>query len=121
MKEFGLVPLRQYDDGARFHRWTLDEVRSEVLAGRPVVPQVHYPDLPNHKDRQIDTDHYIVIVGLEGDAFVYNDPADRTAPGFRQQMTAAEFTYAWQRSNEPFAAFAVGPTAGRAVCSLNNR
>jgi ABC-type bacteriocin/lantibiotic exporter with double-glycine peptidase domain len=105
--EAGLAANGPYQVGSsRFQRWTLDDVRREVAAGRPVVPQVYYPYLPNHKNGVV-TDHYVVIVGLADDDFVFHDPADRKEPGQLARMSAAEFSRAWAASNFPFAAFSV--------------
>lgn len=108
VKENGLTITGPYA-GDRFRRWTLEDVRAEVRAGRPVVAQVYYPLLPNHRANPIDTDHYVVVLGLSGGDFIFNDSADLKEPGFRQRMTAQQFTRAWGASDSPFAAFSVGP------------
>lgn len=107
VQEHGLSVTGPFD-GNRFKRWTLEEVRTELQAGRPMVIQVYYPLLPNHRKNPIATDHYVVLVGLAGDGFVFNDSADRGSPGFRQKMTAEELTKAWKASQYPFAGFSVG-------------
>ena len=56
-------------------RWTLDDVRTSVRAGRPVILLTHYADLPGNGGYQGDINHYIVLSGLSGDQFIYNDPA----------------------------------------------
>jgi len=57
-----------------FARWTVEDIRAEVLAGRPVVPLVKFRLLPGHEDRLVRADHYIVIHGVDGDQFLYHDP-----------------------------------------------
>ncbi len=108
--ERGLSTVGPYD-GQRMRRWSLDDVRQEIRRGHPVIPQVYYPLLPNHRANPVDTDHYIVVVGLSGDDFIFNDSVDRYGPGYRVTMTADEFARAWGASSVPFGAFAVGPGA----------
>lgn len=111
VREHGLTVTGPYD-GGKFRRWTPDDVRAEIQAGHPVVVQVYYPLLPNHRGSGISTDHYVAIVGISGDGFVFNDSADRDAPGYLQEMTANQFTRAWGASQRPFGAFSVGPGDG---------
>ncbi len=108
VQEYGLSVIGPFD-GNRIKRWTLEEARTELQAGRPMVIQVYYPLLPNHRKNPVATDHYIVLVGLSEDGFIFNDSADRDSPGFRQKITAEELTRAWKASQFPFAGFAVGP------------
>ena len=95
--------------GANWRRWSLDDVRTELRAGRPVVAEVYFALLPNHRNNPIPTDHYVVIVGYAGDDFLFNDPADTSAPGYRQRMSSQQFLKAWGASAFPFAAFSAGP------------
>ena len=107
VQEHGLSVTGPFE-GNRFKRWTLEEVRAELESGRPLVIQVYYPLLPNHRKNPIATDHYVLLVGLSGDGFIFNDSADRDNPGFRQKITADELTKAWRASQYPFAGFSVG-------------
>lgn len=91
-----------------FHRWTLDEIRAELQAGHPVIPQVYYRALPGRADAPYYGDHYIVLTGMLGDRFTYNDPIDSDGPGFSRLIEAGQLERAMGRSQEPFAAFAVG-------------
>ncbi|MHB1413654.1 MAG: C39 family peptidase [Chloroflexota bacterium] len=102
---FGLM------DGRAFHKWTLDDVRAEIEAGRPVVALVYYPSLPNHKGGAA-VGHYIVIVGVEGDDFLFNDSATHNGSGYQVPITATQLTHAWQYSSHPMSGFSVGPAAG---------
>jgi len=78
--DLGLEPrgLYQRPDGLYgkegFARWTVDDVRAEVLAGRPVIPLVKFRLLPGHEDSPFRADHYVVIHGVDGDSFLYHDP-----------------------------------------------
>lgn len=107
VKDHGLEVTGPYS-GGKWRTWNLDQVKSELEAGRPVVAEVYFALLPNHQNNPIPTDHYIVIVGYSGDTFFFNDPADTDAPGYRQSMSSQQFTKAWGSSQFPFAAFSAG-------------
>lgn len=107
VQEHGLSVTGPYE-GNWFRRWTLGEARAELQSGRPMVIQVYYPLLPNHRNNPVVTDHYIVLVGTSGEDFIFNDSADRDSPGYRQRMTAEELTLAWKASQFPFAGFSIG-------------
>jgi len=108
VKERGLSVSGPYS-GGKLRAWSLDDVRTELRAGRPVVAEVYFPLLPNHRNNPVPTDHYIVIVGYDGDDFLFNDPADSAAPGYQQRMSSRQFMKAWGASDFPFAAFSAGP------------
>lgn len=111
--ESGLTVTGPYDSAPKgkptFRRWTLDDTRAQLQRGRPLVIETYYPLLPNHMTKPVDTDHCIVLVGLEGQDFVFNDPANNLWPGFRVHISAAALTRAWGNSDFPFGGFAVGP------------
>jgi hypothetical protein len=94
-------------DGETLHRWSLDDVRANVRAGRPVIAQVVYRGLPGREESGYDGDHYVVITGLMGEDFLYNDPIGgaqaREAPGWDRVMTAAELRRAMRASDRPYA------------------
>ena len=98
--------LRDADPEA-FHRWTIDEVRAELRAGHPVIPQVFYRGLPPRASSGYWGDHYIVLTGLLGDSFVYNDPIDAEGPGYARVISAEALEKAMGGSDYPFAAFSV--------------
>jgi hypothetical protein len=99
-------------DGETLHRWSVDEVRANVRAGRPVIAQVVYRGLPGREDSGYYGDHYVVITGLMGDDFIYNDPiggvAARESPGWDRVMSAEELGRAMRASDRPFAYTAFG-------------
>jgi len=108
VKTYGL-----YDgDGETLHRWTVDEVRANVRAGRPVIAQVVYRGLPGREDSGYYGDHYVVITGLMGDDFIYNDPIGgaeaREVPGWDRLMTADQLAQAMRASDRPYAYTAFG-------------
>lgn len=100
--------LRQEDGGWR--RWTLDDVRTELRQQRVVIPQVKYRQLPGRSRINYGGDHYIVIVGLVGQNFVYNDPVDSDGRGYGRIITAEQLEAAMSNANGEFArvAFSVG-------------
>jgi hypothetical protein len=115
---YGLKPAGLFA-GARgergktsLRRWTLGELRRELDAGRPVVPQVWYRGLPGRESRPYNGDHFVVLVGYDADVVIYNDPVDKDLPGANRRMTWAELDKAWRNSDFPYAGFSVGgPTA----------
>ena len=90
-----------------FHRWTLDEVRREVRAGRPVVVQVFYRGLPGRANSGYWGDHYVVVHGMVGDRFIFNDPIDVDGPGYSRLMTEKALDFAMSQSDFPYAAFSI--------------
>lgn len=93
--------------GSAFRRWTLDGLRSHLNQGHPVIPQLKFKMLQGRYAASYSDDHYVVITGMLGDDFVYNDPVDNDGPGYARLMSADTLTKAWSTSFYPFAAFAV--------------
>jgi hypothetical protein len=106
IEEFGLTVNGPYD-GKEIRKWTLEELRQEILESRPVIVQTRLRLLPNHLGVNTAADHYVVIVGLQGDAFLYNDSGFKSGPGETLTMSSAELSRAWGGSKFPFAAFSV--------------
>jgi hypothetical protein len=90
-----------------FHRWTIDELRSALRDGHPVVAEVYYRGLPARSNSAYYGDHYIVLTGLLGDRFVFNDPIDAEGPGYSRLISASALDYAMSESDFPYAAFSV--------------
>jgi hypothetical protein len=104
-RSFGLDGLDLYEDG-RYRRWTIEDVRRHVRAGHPVIPQLRYRLMPGREWFAVTFDHYVVITGLDGDDFIYNDPA--TVGGRGQGVMSAQSLWrAWMGSDHPGAALAV--------------
>jgi hypothetical protein len=103
LKTFGLYEL----DWSTLRRWSIDDVRQEVRRGHPVILQVRYRALPRRANADYEGDHYIVVTGLLGDSFLYNDPIGGTpehhGPGYDRVMTAAELRRAMNASDETYA------------------
>lgn len=95
--------------GSDFRRWTLDDARAHLRAGRPVIPQVWYRALPGRFSSTYQFDHYVVLVGTVGDDFLYHDSIDHDGPGALRRISALQLTKAWRSSDVPWGAFAVGP------------
>ena len=71
----GLYPVGMYSRPGVYARWTMDDVRASLKAGRPVIMLTRYGDLPGNGEYEPSTNHYIVLSGLAGDQFIYNDSA----------------------------------------------
>jgi hypothetical protein len=108
VREHGLQTYGLWD-GEAFRRWTLDDARAALRAGRPVIPQVWYRALPGRWNSRYQYDHYIVLVGTVGESFLYHDPIDYDHPGAYRVISAEQLTKAWRSSDVPWGAFAVGP------------
>lgn len=105
---YGLKVNKLRDDKPdEFHRWTLDDIRAEVRAGRPVIVQVFFRGLPGRSDSGYWGDHYILVQGLLGDRFVYNDSIDSDGPGYSRVITPQALDFAMSQSDFPYAGFSV--------------
>jgi Peptidase_C39 like family len=105
--------LYEGSDGSELHRWSLDELRDSVRQNRPVIVQVYYRALPGREDSGYYGDHYIVLTGLMGDDFLYNDPiggaAAHEGPGYDRLMSPAQLGRAMRASDTgyQYSAFAL--------------
>jgi hypothetical protein len=88
-EDFG-VPTRGLYDGRRFHAWSIAELREELRQGHPVMILVKYRLLPGHLGSRAGDDHYIVLWDLDGDDFVYNDPAFTRARDGHARLISAK-------------------------------
>jgi hypothetical protein len=98
------------DNPDTFHSWTLDEIRDQLRQQRVVIPQVQFNKLPGRLNSPYGGDHYIVLVGIEGTSFIYNDPVDSDGRGYGRLITADQLEKAMAGAHGEFAraAFAVG-------------
>ncbi len=103
----GLRTFGLYETDGDYHRWSIEDVRANVRAGHPVIAQVVYRGLPGREDSGYDGDHYVVITGLMGDDFIYNDPIGgaeaKEAPGWDRTMSSAELRRAMRASDRSYA------------------
>jgi hypothetical protein len=91
-----------------YQAWTVDAIRDQIRAGHPVITLTKYRRLPGHLGSVTDFDHYIVITGLAGEDFVYNDGAFSTEYGYNLIITPEQLEQAWAASSIPRHAIAVG-------------
>jgi hypothetical protein len=110
--EYGLQAHGLYDSDGTYHHWSLDEIRASLRNNQPVIVQVVYRGLPGREDSQYYGDHYVIITGLLGDEFLYNDPIGgaiaHESPGYDRLMTADQLQRAMQASDTPYAFTAFG-------------
>ncbi|HEY3078481.1 MAG TPA: C39 family peptidase [Chloroflexota bacterium] len=99
-------------DGNGYRRWSVDEVRAQVRTGHPVITLVKMRELPDHAGSSSDTDHYVVVTGLDGDRLLINDPALPGDRGFRRPLSHAELERAWMASSIPGQAVAIAAAEG---------
>lgn len=106
---YGARPIGLFD-GNRIARWSLDDVRAQLRAGRPVIAQVRFRALPGRAGVRYFNDHFIIVTGLSGDNFLYNDPLDSDGRGADRLMTPAQLEAAMNATDQryAYAAFALG-------------
>lgn len=90
----------------RYRRWTLDDLRRHLRAGHPVIPQLRYRLLPGRGWAAVNYDHYLVLTGVDGDDFLFNDPIPLAGQG-QGRISASELIRAWMNSDAPGAALAI--------------
>ncbi len=93
-------------------QWTPADIRAAIGRNEPVVTVVKYRDLPTNAESIATTEHYVVIIGYQGDRFFYNDPAFSDEAGFGRPITEAELRRAWAGTARPGSAFAFRPGPG---------
>jgi hypothetical protein len=108
-KRANLKPFELYD-GRGYRRWTIEDVRATVLDGYPVIALTTYRLLPGNAYFGGNINHYIVISGLLGDDFLYNDSSFGGAGGRGLVITAEQLELAWATADIPrhAVAFALG-------------
>ncbi len=82
-------------------RWTIDDVRTSLKAGRPVITLTRYADLPGNAYYGSDINHYIVLTGLAGDQIIYNDAAYSQGNGRGLMISPETLQRAWANSTIP--------------------
>ncbi len=111
-EDFGLSTRGLYD-GRRFHTWTVDELKEELRQGHPIMILVKYRLLPGHEGSRASDDHYIVLWDLDGDKFIYNDPAfTRARDGQARRISAGALAAATRSAIIPGQAVAFLPPKG---------
>lgn len=105
VESYGLEGQDLLESG-RYRRWTLDDVRRHLRAGHPVVPQLRYRLMPGREWAGVNYDHYLVLTGVDGEDFLFNDPIPWSGKG-QGRITAAQLLRAWSNSDAPMAALAI--------------
>ncbi len=108
-QQHGLRTLNLFDSGGAIHRWSLDDLRSHVAQGHPVVVQARYRSLPGRGGAAYYGDHYILVTGVVPDGFLYNDAVDHDGIGWDRVMSADRLKTVMDASDKryAYAAFAV--------------
>ncbi len=96
------------DEAGQLRRWGLDDIRAHIQRGQPVIVQVRYRSLPGRGGAYYFGDHYILVTGLVGDSFLYNDPIDIDGrPGWDRTISGATLRVAMNASDQRYAYTAV--------------
>ncbi|HZR99293.1 MAG TPA: C39 family peptidase [Chloroflexota bacterium] len=103
-----LRPMGLYKSGGGYRRWSVDDVRAAVLKGYPVIALTVYRLLPGSGGYGGNVNHYIVIDGLLGDDFLYNDSAYGGGGAKALVITPEQLEAAWARADIPYHAVAFG-------------
>lgn len=103
----GLSTLDLRDGDGDIRRWSLDDIRAHISAGHPVIVQVRYRLLPGRGGAYYFGDHYILVTGVLGDGFLYNDPIDIDGLGWDRVISGAALRVAMNASDARYAYSAV--------------
>ena len=107
LRHSGLLP------GGRASLWNPEAIREALRDGRPMIAQVREQLLPGRAAGTGGADHYVVLVGLDGEEVAYHDPA-LPAPGEAPRSAPmGAMLAAMAASSRPFTAVAVAPAEGR--------
>jgi uncharacterized protein YvpB len=106
-QEHGLQALDLRGDDGSIRRWGLDDIRAHIQAGHPVIVQVRYRSLPGRGGAYYFGDHYILVTGIVGDGFLYNDPIDVDGLGWDRVISGATLSVAMNASDSRYAYAAV--------------
>lgn len=83
-------------------RWTVDDVRRHLSAGRPVIVQVAFRALPGRAARPYASDHYLIITGVVGEDVIYNDSIDSDGIGWDRIMSGADLERAMNATDRRY-------------------
>ena len=87
----------------QLREWDARALRRQIAAGRPVIVQARYRMLPGVRNRNFADDHYVVVHGVLGAAFVYSDPII----GGDETIDADELLRAMSEASSPRVGFAL--------------
>jgi uncharacterized protein YvpB len=110
VQQNGLSAMDLRGGSGEIRRWGLDDIRAHVQQGHPVIVQVRYRSLPGRGRAYYFGDHYILVTGVVGDGFLYNDPLDIDGLGWDRVISGATLQVAMNASDQryAYAAVAVG-------------
>ncbi len=110
VQQNGLSVMDLRDEAGALRRWTLDDIRAHIQQGHPVIVQVRYRSLPGRGGVYYFGDHYILVTGVAGDGFLYNDPIDFDGLGWDRMISGGALQVAMNASDQryAYAAVAVG-------------
>ncbi len=101
-ERFEVRAVGLYDNGVQ-RQWTTDDVRDHLGNREPVILQVAYRALPGRESAPYGGDHYVIVTGLIGNGFLYNDPVDSDGLGYDRVMTAAQLDAAMNATDRRYA------------------
>jgi hypothetical protein len=82
-------------------RMSITDVRDHLNAGRPIITLTRFADLPGNNRFDPATNHYIVLSGMSGDQFIYNDSAYAQGNGRGLLISPENLERAWANSLVP--------------------
>ena len=94
-EQFGLKSQDLYAAGRAFKRWDLEGLRAHLARGHLVIPELRFRLMPGRSGSDSWDDHYVVITGMQGDDFIYNDSVDSDGPGYGRVMNSEALLRAW--------------------------
>src|SRR5919202_5027838 len=103
----GLEAMGLRESSGALRQWGLDDIRAHVQQGHPVIVQVRYRSLPGRGGAYYFGDHYILVTGIVGDGFLYNDPIDIDGIGWDRIISGATLRTAMNASDQRYAYSAV--------------
>jgi hypothetical protein len=111
----GLLPLRALPQErpapalkAADTSWTMDELRSDLRQGIPMVALVASDALPGHPPNEGIGDQPIVLIGTTADGLVYSDPTFSSSLGYGLVLSDPDFLSAWEHASSPRQALGFG-------------
>ena len=102
----GLTPVDLRLGDGSYRNWTEDDLTWHLREGHPVVVPVATHLLPGHAGAAEDTAQVVVLTGLAGSDFVYNDPDFASTIGYDLLITRDELAQAWAVASPDHQAFA---------------
>jgi hypothetical protein len=107
-RRVNLRPMGLYQDGGGYRHWSIEDVRAAIRQGYPVIALVVYGLLPGNGGYDGSINHYIVLDGLLGEDFLYNDSAVGERGGQGLLISAQQLETAWASADISHHAVAFG-------------